>query len=59
MNHGAEGYYGKTPESYNDVFIDPEGITLKPGGLRVGCANGPVREQVWRDVSAAADEEHS
>ncbi len=24
----------------------------EPGGLRVGCANGPVWEQVWREVSA-------
>ncbi|MBQ6384212.1 MAG: alpha-galactosidase [Clostridia bacterium] len=27
----------------------------EPGGLRVGCANGPVWEQVWREVSAVLD----
>ena len=27
----------------------------EPGGLRVGCANGPVWEKVWREVSAVLD----
>lgn len=31
----------------------------EPGGLRVGCANGPVWEKVWREVSAVLDEKEA
>lgn len=27
----------------------------EPGGLRVGCAGGPIWERVWREVSSALD----
>ena len=27
----------------------------EPGGLRVGCAGGPIWERVWREVSAELD----
>ena len=29
----------------------------EPGGLRVGCANGPVWEKVWQEVSAVLETE--